>query len=142
MEAILRMELPPKVFLINRFHGERLGKLLLLKMKAGETRRMELPPKVFLIKPSLRMRNRGYLWNTASTLSDITLIGWEFQYLHQLLLDQTKAWQICIRNSMHPQSATPRRIQFGSRIMDKILETILSMIQDLPNQELQAQTVL
>lgn len=61
MEAVLRMELPPKVFLINRFHGERLEELLLLKMKASENRRMELPPKAFLIKPLLRMRNRGHL---------------------------------------------------------------------------------
>lgn len=62
MEAVLRMELPPEVFLlINRFHGERLEELLLLKMKASENRRMELPPKAFLIKPLLRMRNRGHL---------------------------------------------------------------------------------
>lgn len=61
MEAVLRMELLPKVFLINRFHGERLGELLLLKMKASENRRMELPPKAFLIKPLLKMRNRGHL---------------------------------------------------------------------------------
>lgn len=61
MEAVLRMELPPKVFLINRFHGKRLGELLLLKMKASENRRMELPPKAFLIKPLLKMRNRGHL---------------------------------------------------------------------------------
>lgn len=94
------------------------------------------PPEVFVIEPSLKMRNRGYLWIAASAISDVTLFGWEFQYLPLPLLEQTKAWQICIRTRFI------RRVQnldidfkthFGGWIGAHILETILPMIQDLPN---------
>lgn len=106
------------------------------KWKLVRVGAVELPAEKFMIKPSLRMRNRGYLWNTASALSHITSFGWEFEYLHLSLLDQTKAWQKCIR------TLSIRRLQtldvdfkthFRGWIGAHILETILPMIQDLPN---------
>lgn len=106
------------------------------KWKLVRVGAMQLPSGEFAIKPSLRMRNRSYLWNTASALSDITSFGWEFNYLHLSLLDQTKAWQKCIR------TLSIRRLQtldvdfkthFRGWIGAHILETILPMIQDLPN---------
>lgn len=119
MEAVLRMELPPKVFLINRFHGERLGELLLLKMKAGETRRKELPPKVFLI---LRMRNHLLLVISlclAENSNTCINCCW-IRRRRGKFASETR----CIRR-VQPLDID-FRTQFGSWIMDKILE-------DLPN---------
>lgn len=97
---------------------------------------MKLPAEEFVIKPSLRMRNRGYLWNIASALSHITAFGWEFEYLHLSLLDQTKAWQKCIRTLRIDRLQTldvDFRTHFKGWIGAHILETILPLIQDLPN---------
>lgn len=97
---------------------------------------MEPPPEVFVIKRTLRMRNRGYLWIAASAISDVTLFGWEFQYLHLPLLDQTKAWQICIRTRCIHRAQPldiDSKTHFRGWIGAHILETILPMIQDLPN---------
>lgn len=70
---------------------------------------------------------KSRLWNTASALSDFTLLGWEFQYL----LDQTMARQICIRTRCI-RRAQPLDIDFRTHlrswIMSKNLETILPMI--------------
>lgn len=106
------------------------------KWKLVRVGAMKVLAEEFLIKPSLRMRNRGYLWNIASALSHITSFGWEFEYLHLSLLDQTKAWQKCIRTlsirrlqTLDVDFRTPFRGWIGAHI----LETILPMIQDLPN---------
>lgn len=106
-----------------------------LKWKLVKVGAIELPAKGFVIKPSLRMRNRSYLWNTASALTDITSFGWEFQYLHLSLMDQTKVWQNCIKtmciSRLHTLSID-FRTYFKGWIGAHILETIMPMIQDLP----------
>lgn len=105
------------------------------KWKLVKVSGIELPAKGFVIKPSLRMRNRCYRWNTASALSDITSFGWEFHYLHLSLLDQTKVWQKCIKtmciSRLHTLSID-FRTHFKGWIGAHILETIIPMIQDLP----------
>lgn len=106
------------------------------KWKLVRVGAIELPVEKFVIKPSLRMRNRGYLWKTASALSHITSYGWEFQYLQLSLLDQTKAWQKCIRTLCIHRLQTldvDFRTHFRGWIGAHILETTLPMIQDLPN---------
>lgn len=106
------------------------------KWKLVRVGTMKLPAEEFLIKPSLRMRNRGYLWNIASALSHITSFGWEFEYLQFSLLDQTRAWQKCIRTLSIRRLQTldvDFRTHFRGWIGAHILETILPMIQDLPN---------
>lgn len=96
----------------------------------------QFPAEEIVIKPSLRMRNRGYLWNIASALSHITAFGWEFEYLHLSLLDQTKAWTKYIRTLSIGRLQTldvDFRTHFKGWIGAHILETILPKIQDLPN---------
>lgn len=97
---------------------------------------MKVPAGKFLIKPSLRMRDRVYLWNTASALNHITSFGWEFEYMHLSLLDQTKSWQKCIRTLSIRRLQTldiDFRTPFRGWIGAHVLGTILPMIQDLPN---------
>lgn len=106
-----------------------------LKWKLVKVGAIELPSKGFVIRPSLRMRNRSYLWNTASALSDITSFGWEFQYLHLSLLDQTKTWRKHIKTLRIGRLQTldiDFRTHFKGWIGAHILETILPMIEDLP----------
>lgn len=91
------------------FDGELISQI----METGESRTNETPTQGVSDKLPLRMRNRGYLWIAASAISDVTLFGWEFQYL--ALLDRKKARQILHQNSMHPQSAT-RRYRFQSSL--------------------------
>lgn len=114
------------------FDGELLSQI----METGESRTNETPTQGVRDKPSLRMRNRGYLWIAASAISDVTLFGWEFQYLHLALLDRKKAQQIFIRTRCIHR-VQPEDIDFKAHfrgwIGAQILETILPMIQDLPN---------
>lgn len=96
----------------------------------------QYPAEDFGIRRSPRIRNRVFLWNIASALSNITAFGWGFEYLYLSLLDQTKAWAKCIRilNVGRLQTLdVDFRTHFKGWIGAHILETISPMIQDLPN---------
>lgn len=106
-----------------------------LKWKLVKVGAIGLPAKGFVIKPSPRMRNRGYLWKTASALSDITSFGWEFQYLHLSLLDQTRAWRKYVKTLCISKLQTldiDFSTDFKGWIGAHVLESILPMIEDLP----------
>lgn len=106
-----------------------------LKWKLVKVGAKRLPAKCFVIKSSPRMKNRGYLWKTAAALSDITAFGWEFQYLHLCLLDQTKAWKKYVKTLCISRLQTldiDFKTDFSGWVGAHVMETILPMIEDLP----------